>query len=236
MELVHRLAIFFSLILFTLAFALALTSLLTDFWIETDGLEHNGVISKAIFVHSGLFHGVRQIDWVFGPKFKIFSVFQEIQTHISFMNKTSWIIMLFFIALGLLWTFVGLLISLLNTVIEEIKNVTGPTGIYLWSSLSVTSHGIALALFLHQYYGVIQENVLLEEHLTARFSSAGHVGLGFSFWLLAFGCAIQVLPIVLIFLSQTSSYRKQMHERKAGKRNLSSGAESTDADSTLFMY
>lgn len=52
------------------------------------------------------------------------------------MNKAEWLFMLFFIALGLLWTFIGMLVSLLNTVIEESQNITGTPGIHLWASLA----------------------------------------------------------------------------------------------------
>lgn len=74
MSLFRRLSILLSLLFFTLAFALALASLLTDFWMETpNGLTRNGQPSKGSFVQSGLFHGTRKIEWALGPRFKAFS-------------------------------------------------------------------------------------------------------------------------------------------------------------------
>jgi hypothetical protein len=95
--------------------------------------------------------------------------------------------MLFFVALGLLWTFIGLLISLINTVTEEIPTIVGPTGVYLWSSLAcklfsclnvlllfpVFSYTIAATLISKQFNSTIANNVLLPEQLDAGFSSTG---------------------------------------------------------------
>ncbi|KAI1733288.1 hypothetical protein Ddc_02212 [Ditylenchus destructor] len=235
MPVLRRLSIFLSLVFFTLAFALALASLLTDFWIESrHGLTRNGQQSKASYVHSGLFHGVRQIDWTLGPRLKPFSVFYEVQTNTSFFNKSQWLISLFFIALGLLWTFIGMLISLLNTVIEESRNITGPPGIHVWSTLSFTSHGIATFFFLVQFFGPIQNNVLLQDHIEAGFSSRNHIRLGFSFWLLVASCAVQLLPSTLVLVCSCTD--RLIHGKQSNTKLTQAGTESTDADSTVFMY
>lgn len=73
MEFLKRIFIFTSLVLFSLSFAISIGALLTDFWIETNNLERNGTQSNFSYVHSGLFHGTRQIEWAFAPKIIDFS-------------------------------------------------------------------------------------------------------------------------------------------------------------------
>lgn len=81
------------------------------------------------------YNSLKPIQQNFKPKLN-FLVLEEIHNNVSFMSKGTWIFMIFFIALGLLWTFIGLIVALLNTLIEEVSTIVGPEGFYLWSSLS----------------------------------------------------------------------------------------------------
>ena len=73
MNVLRRVAVFFSLIVYVLVFALVLTGLVTDYWITASSLQRNGKILSSSFVHGGLFYGERQLDWGLGPSHQYFS-------------------------------------------------------------------------------------------------------------------------------------------------------------------
>ncbi|KAF7635921.1 hypothetical protein Mgra_00004641 [Meloidogyne graminicola] len=111
----NKLIIFSALLLLTLSLAFGLSSILTDFWIYADSLTRNGTISENNQMNSGLFHGVRQLNWgAFGPQRKHFSVFDEIRIGISFIDKHIWFGVLLSIGLGLLWNLTGIFVALKN--------------------------------------------------------------------------------------------------------------------------
>lgn len=69
----RQLAIICSLIVYLLVIALILAALLTEFWVQTQSLKRNNVVSEQSYVHSGLFSGVRQLDWGLGPRKQYFT-------------------------------------------------------------------------------------------------------------------------------------------------------------------
>lgn len=127
-----------------------LAALLTEFWIEAEVRRNNNKDSELNVVYSGLFSGVRQLDWGFGPRRQYFAgeikccgedvkyllVLDEIHSGVSFISKATWISMIFFIALGLLWTLIGLIVALMNTLIDETSTIVGPEGFYVWSGMA----------------------------------------------------------------------------------------------------
>uniref|UniRef100_A0AC35GDR6 Uncharacterized protein n=1 Tax=Panagrolaimus sp. PS1159 TaxID=55785 RepID=A0AC35GDR6_9BILA len=212
----------FRLINYVLVFALVLTGLVTDYWISTSSLERNGKVLSSSFIHGGLFYGERQLDWGLGPSHQYFSVYDEITQKIGFMNKILWILVIFFIALGLFWSFIGLMISLLNTVAKERKTILGPSGIYLWSLLSICSYSAAIFIYLLQYYSTIQKNVLLPDQLTAGFSSTNRTQLAFSFYLIVAAIGSLFIPMSLLCFSNSIQQRPK--------------TKTIPIDTTVFMY
>uniref|UniRef100_A0A7E4UY65 DUF2975 domain-containing protein n=1 Tax=Panagrellus redivivus TaxID=6233 RepID=A0A7E4UY65_PANRE len=224
MTVIKRLAIFLSLLVFVFTFALAFTGLITEYWITVQPLERNGKTLANSYVHSGLFIGERQLDYGLGPSHEIFSVYREITTKTSFFNKLIWIFTLFFIALGLFWTFIGTVVALINTVIDEKPSILGPSGIYLWCFLSMLSFATGLGIFVLQFFTTIRKNVLLPEHLEAGFSSLNQAELGFSFYLIAGAIGALFIPMVLIFVSNSTKQVKKTNPK------------AIPIDTTVFMY
>ncbi|CAD5227123.1 unnamed protein product [Bursaphelenchus xylophilus] len=132
----RRLAIFISLVVYVIGTSLVLVALSTDFWAESEPLHRFGKASKYSYFHTGLFVGVRQLDYGYGPRREYFSMFAELDDGISFFGKFTWIFTLFLIGVGLIWSFVGLFVSFLNLFVEEINTVAGPRGLHIWSWLS----------------------------------------------------------------------------------------------------
>ncbi|KAI6239576.1 BMA-ITSN-1, isoform a [Aphelenchoides fujianensis] len=170
----RRVSIFCSLLVYVAVFSLVLTALCTDHWFETSTLKRNGELAGSSHVHSGLFHGVRQLDYGMGPRRHPFFVMDEIHRGVSFLDRGTWVWMIFFTGLGFLWTFIALLVALLN-VLEgaEARTVIGPSGLYVWSSLACEflSFTATSALFGWTFGSGIKQNVLLEEHTKDDFSS-----------------------------------------------------------------
>uniref|UniRef100_A0A914EGF5 Uncharacterized protein n=1 Tax=Acrobeloides nanus TaxID=290746 RepID=A0A914EGF5_9BILA len=173
----RQVAVFLSLAVFVAAFALAISGLTTDYWVDTEHVTRNNAMSALSFVHSGLFYGERQLDYGQEIKLEPFSVYDEIHKETSFMNRTLWILCIFFIALGILWVFVGLLISLMNSVKMNDETIIGPSGIYVWSILALLSFLAAIGIFVVQFFTSIMSNVLLPIHLNAGFSSTDQARL-----------------------------------------------------------
>lgn len=80
-----------------------------------------------------------------------FSVFDDIQSGHSFMDRHIWFCLLFFSGLGLLWNFVGLMVALRNAAMiggggtgdgweGQADTVLGPLGICLWGVLAGQNH------------------------------------------------------------------------------------------------
>lgn len=157
MDSLRHVAVFISLAVFTISLALTVAASTSDFWVETEQIVRENVISSFSYAHSGLFYGERQLDRGRATKLEpfsgmwsnrnplkqiendIFIVYDEIQRgHTSFMDRTLWILCIFFLTLGILWIFIGLIISLLNSVKLNTETVMGPAGIYVWSILAGT--------------------------------------------------------------------------------------------------
>lgn len=153
----RRLAIVCSLVVYLLVISLVLAALLTEFWVETQALKRDNQVSELSYVNSGLFSGLREIDYGTGARKQYFSglsivsphlkyvslVLEEIHNEVSFIGRSTWIFIIFFIALGLLWSFIGLIIALLNTLIDDVTTIVGPNGLHVWSSLACKCHSLS---------------------------------------------------------------------------------------------
>ncbi|KAH7731038.1 Clarin-3 [Aphelenchoides avenae] len=197
-------------------------SLFTEFWVEAEQLERHGIISKHSHMHAGLFQGSRTLDSALGQQHQRFSIFDEIQVGTSYTSKPAWLFILFFVALGLLWTSVGIIVSLLCTSANETRTIAGPPGLYLWSALGVVSFAAAIGIFVWQFHWRMVDNVLLPEQLQAGFSSKGLLSLGYSFYCLVYAVAALVAPCVFTFVTSEEP------EDPSSKQPL--------ADGTVFLY
>ena len=65
MSVFRRISLFFSLILYSLAIAFVITSLVTKYWITVKPLEVDGKGPNSTSVHVGLFYGEKRIDGEF---------------------------------------------------------------------------------------------------------------------------------------------------------------------------
>lgn len=52
------------------------------------------------------------------------------------MSLGLWVTVILFASLAMLWGVIGIVFSLINTVIVPYETLTGPIGLYLWSCLS----------------------------------------------------------------------------------------------------
>uniref|UniRef100_A0A0R3S2B9 C2 DOCK-type domain-containing protein n=1 Tax=Elaeophora elaphi TaxID=1147741 RepID=A0A0R3S2B9_9BILA len=199
----RRLSMFISLIVFIVSLSLVAAALFTDYWSESRPInkKFNSVNN---YVHLGLFKGSRQLDWGLGPRYKPFSVYQELHDRVGFVSKVPWVFILFFLAFGILWNAVGAIVSLLNTVAKETDTVAGPKGIYLWSILAAVSYASALITFLIQYVTTIQTNVLLSEHISSGFSTENRTRLSFSFYFVTAALILLLIPCLLVYGTSSS--------------------------------
>ncbi|TKR68637.1 hypothetical protein L596_024595 [Steinernema carpocapsae] len=219
----RRICVFLAVPLFTLSFSLALTALVTDFWFEATPVDRQGNEFEDSFVHSGLFAGVRQLNWGLGAKFEPFLVYKEVHGGTSFMCKVPWIFTIFFLALGLLWVAIGILVSFVSTVGKQDQTVVGASGIYLWSILGQCSLSASALLFLLQFFTTVKANVLLEDQLNYGFSTTNRVHPGYSFWFLLGAIGSLFIPSLLMVLTR---------ERRSKKDEM----VAEPMDHTVFMY
>ncbi|KAL3108420.1 hypothetical protein niasHT_015342 [Heterodera trifolii] len=230
----ERFSVFASLFLSVVSLAFASSAFHTDFWILSDVMRRNGTESNKNQMNSGLFHGIRQLDWAFGPKRKHFSVLDELQSGVSFIDRNVWFALLLSIGLGFLWNIVGLSVTVKNCtkygnggkkIMPDVGTViVGPLAICFWGTLTTVSYGICAALFLWQFFIRFRHNVLLSEHISAGFSSEGCVRLGFSFWLLISAVLAQFAPCVLLFWALKGRKKQTNEEQKSKEQD------------TVFLY
>ncbi|KAK0416119.1 hypothetical protein QR680_012303 [Steinernema hermaphroditum] len=204
----RRICVFLAVPLFTLSFSLALTALVTDFWFEATPVDRQGNTYDDSFVHSGLFAGVRQLNWGLGSKFEPFLVYKEVHDGVSFMCKFTWVFNIFFLCLGLLWIAIGITVSFVSTVSRKDDSVVGSSGIYLWSILSQLSLSASALLYLLQFFTAIKANVLLEDQLNYGFSTANRVQLGYSFWFLVGAIGSLFIPSFLMIVTRQRRSKK----------------------------
>ncbi|OZC05246.1 hypothetical protein X798_07806 [Onchocerca flexuosa] len=218
----RRLSMFISLIIFIAALSLIVAALFTDYWSESRPINKK-FNSANNYVNLGLFKGSRQLDWGFGPRYKPFSVYEDLHDRVGFNSKVAWVFILFFFAIGILWNAMGAIVALLNTVARETDTVAGPKGIYLWSVLAAISYASALIAFLIQYVTTIQHNVLLSEHINSGFSTENRTRLSFSFYFVTTALVLLLIPCLLVY---GTSSNKQNNE----------GEKQLNVDHTVFMY
>uniref|UniRef100_A0A1I8ASB4 Transmembrane protein 182 n=1 Tax=Steinernema glaseri TaxID=37863 RepID=A0A1I8ASB4_9BILA len=219
----RRICVFLTVPLLTLALSLALTALVTDFWLEATPVDRQGNVFPDSFVHSGLFSGARQLNWGLGSKFEPFLVYKEVHEGHSFMSKIPWVFNIFFLCLGLLWVTIGIIVSFVSTVSRKDVTVVGASGIYLWSLLGQLSLAGSALLFLLQFFTTIKANVLLEDQLDYGFSTTNRVRLGYSFWFLVGAIGTLFLPPFLMVLTR---------ERRSRKDEM----VAEPIDHTVFLY
>nr|CAD2174816.1 unnamed protein product [Meloidogyne enterolobii] len=224
-----RINIFIALLLLSLSLAFALSSVFSDFWIYADSLTRNGTISENNQMNSGLFHGIRQIDWSFGPKRNHFSVFDEIRIGVAFIDKHIWFGILLSTGLGLLWNLTGIFVALRNATLynndpKNERTALGPLGICLWSVLSAVAYGFCVLLFHYQFLTKIRHNVLLPEENDAGFSSENCIHYGFSFILMIAAFLSQKCTFLLVFFTLRG---KSVKVKKCEKEK---------SDNNIFIY
>ncbi len=56
------------------------------------------------------------------------------------MSLGIWISVIVFCSLALLWGIAGMVFALVNTLIKPIETITGPLGLYVWSSIAGGLH------------------------------------------------------------------------------------------------
>lgn len=241
MELRKRFAIFLTFICFSLGIALLSAALATEHWIEARpvliektgkaGLSVNstgsslsaenlsrGIINDGLnspeFVISGLFSGTRSVNFHLGARKQKFYVFDEMDQGVGFMSLGIWVCVIIFCALAIFWALIGIVFSLINTVMKPIETITGPLGLYVWSSLAAFCGFVSVVLFVVQYFTTISQNVLLEVHTNFGFRSEGHTWLGYSFWLVVSAVCCFLFNIFLLLVSGMEMKTRYPHSEK----------------------
>lgn len=239
MDLWKRVLIFATFILFSCGIALISTALATDYWFSAKPVfntslalatfdnrlsddESSSTISplrsitlnNEISVHSGLFNGVRMLDFGLGVRSTSFTVRDEVRSGESFMSLGLWVTIILFAVLALLWGVVGIVFSLINTVIVPYETITGPVGLYLWSSLAVLCTFISILLYVVQYYTTIFYDVLLKEHTSVGYTSTGLTRFDYSFWMMLGALGAFAANILLLLLSGLETKTKYASDEK----------------------
>jgi len=251
MDLWKRVLIFATFVLFSCGIALISTALATDYWFsakpvfnsslamaafenrQTEELlaastltpQHPIALNSEISVHSGLFNGVRMLDFGLGIRSTSFSVRDEVRSGESFMSLGLWVTIILFAVLALLWGVVGIVFALINTVIVPYETITGPLGLYLWSSLAVLCTFISILLFVIQYYTTIFYDVLLKEQTNVGYSSNGLARFDYSFWMMLGALGAFAANIFLLLLSGLETKTKYASDEKE-----------TPVDNGVLMY
>ncbi|WKY16274.1 hypothetical protein Q1695_001169 [Nippostrongylus brasiliensis] len=204
----RKAAIFLSLICYLASISLVVCSCSTEYWVVSGILDENGLPIRDSGINSGLLSGMRKIDWGLGMRYMPFSVFDEIQSGVSFYNHVLWIFTLFFIALGILWIIIGVVTALMSSfVADEDSIVAGPIGIYLWSLLALLSLSGSCAIFYILFQTSLQKNLLSPEQIHAGYTTQGLVRLGYSFYIMLGAIVALYFPPLLIFLSSDRGTR-----------------------------
>ncbi|VDL65911.1 unnamed protein product [Nippostrongylus brasiliensis] len=176
---------------FNYSISLAVCSCSTEYWVVSGILDENGLPIRDSGINSGLL-----------------SVFDEIQSGVSFYNHVLWIFTLFFIALGILWIIIGVVTALMSSfVADEDSIVAGPIGIYLWSLLALLSLSGSCAIFYILFQTSLQKNLLSPEQIHAGYTTQGLVRLGYSFYIMLGAIVALYFPPLLIFLSSDRGTR-----------------------------
>jgi len=255
MDLWKRVLIFATFILFSCGIALISTALATDRWFSArptfnssslssivdenrgssviddstttslNRFRQGSVVNNENLVHGGLFNGIRMLDFGLGVRSTSFTVRDELRNGDSFMSMGLWVTVILFAVLALLWGVVGIVFALINTVIVPYETITGPLGLYLWSSLAVLCTFISILLFVVQYYTSIFYDVLLKEQSSVGYTSSGSAQFDYSFWMMLGALGAFAANILLLLLSGLET-----------KTKYASNEKETTVDNGVLMY
>uniref|UniRef100_A0A8R1HZE1 Uncharacterized protein n=2 Tax=Caenorhabditis japonica TaxID=281687 RepID=A0A8R1HZE1_CAEJA len=152
--------------------------------------------------------------------------FNELQDGTSFFSRTVWIFFLFFEAMSLIWSMIGVITCVFSmTSFSLDTSVAGPNGIYLWSLLSSISHGGALSLFYSQFQSSFKVSMLLEEHQDVGFTTFNQASLSYAFYMsLCALFALYIPPLTLVLFTERLSMRAKKSQGQTG------------FDPTLMLY
>ncbi|CAI5447280.1 unnamed protein product [Caenorhabditis angaria] len=224
MDKTHKIACFVSLGSFIFSIVFIIASCSSDYWVRSEIIDTRK-FRPAGFVHSGIFRGDRQIDYGDGLYSYRFSIFSELQEGHSFFTRAVWIFVLFFEAMSLIWSLMGVITCIFSiTSLKVDVSVAGPNGIYLWSLLSSVSHGGALALFYSQFQSSLRTSMLLSEHLDLGYTTFNQASLSYAFYMsLCALFSLYIPPLTLVLFTE---------------RIVQIGRKSTSSsfDPTLMLY
>ncbi|XP_070541108.1 clarin-2-like [Ptychodera flava] len=148
-------------------------------------------------MYFGLFNGISYLNWGGGLRTDELSSFDYLS---DTYNIGLWISVIVFCILAIIMGAVTTVFATYNACVVPVNMVTGIFGLYLWTGSAALLSGIAMVLFIVEYYISLIDGILSDEHYDDRWRSQW-VHFGYSFWLVVASFCVFIFNAIFVKLA-----------------------------------
>ncbi|XP_075071252.1 clarin-3 [Mixophyes fleayi] len=199
------------------SFAIICTCLGTHEWVSSEvqftGRNYSGFAS----VKFGLFQVNRSKTITTGVALATPPTVQEVFQVLKEANsaKITHIVVIVFLAIGLISSFLGSATTFLNSVSNPYLTFLGPLGVYVWTAVN----GVLILLAMILSAVNMEVNNMPKELAKAMDTTSDLFGdsrntYGYSFWLLLLSIFLDLATIAVIYYYQHARYKEQKHQER----------------------
>ncbi|KAM5141489.1 clarin-3 [Mantella aurantiaca] len=129
--------------------------------------------------------------------------------------KIAHIIVILFLVLGLICSFMGSVTTCLNSVSNPYVTFLGPLGVYVWTSINAIFIFLALIVFaVNIEVNDMPKNLTKAIHTSTDVYGTSKNTYGYSYWLLLFSIFLNIVTIGIIYYYQHVRYSKQKEQER----------------------
>lgn len=176
----------------------------TKYWTVAQARNTHNPSKSSGNIYLGLFEGEKSLNIGYGLRTYHINVIDVAQNEPNILAYSLWLSTVAGLTLGLLFSVISAIFSVINTATTPISALTGIPGLYLWNTLAALFELAAVCIWTYQFYLKLQYNVLSQNDRKLAWTSEGMAHLSYSFWFVIISAAIQVTNVILICYATTS--------------------------------
>ncbi|XKL66405.1 hypothetical protein PGB90_009825 [Kerria lacca] len=170
----------------------------TKYWTVANAKNTHNPSKSNGKINIGLFEGEKSLNIGYGLRTYHINVMDVAQNELNILVYSLWLSTIIGLSLGLLFSVISAIFSLINTATTPISALTGIAGLYLWNILAVLFEMVAISIWIYQFCVKLQHNMLTLNDRKLAWTTEGMAHLSYSFWFVIIGAIIQIINLVII--------------------------------------
>nr|XP_018902395.1 PREDICTED: uncharacterized protein LOC109033965 [Bemisia tabaci]XP_018902396.1 PREDICTED: uncharacterized protein LOC109033965 [Bemisia tabaci]XP_018902397.1 PREDICTED: uncharacterized protein LOC109033965 [Bemisia tabaci]XP_018902398.1 PREDICTED: uncharacterized protein LOC109033965 [Bemisia tabaci] len=219
MNLYKRGMIFITFLGSCVAIMLIGVALTTNHWVDAQAKRTLNPQTSTGRINFGLFQGEKSLNVGYGSRTNDISIVEFMREDPEFLVYNYWLVTVASMALGLVFSIIAAIFSVINTATTPITSLAGIPGLYLWNIISLCSQLVAILVWSLQYYEKLQYNVMSLSDRRNFWTSEGLATFGISFWFVTAGIGVNLINLLIIYHGTGNGLKKKSISMSEEKGN-----------------